>query len=299
MASAADKLKRTSKGGIPAVATVASPRTTGVTSLIVDTQQFWPTSTDSPLATGVSFSTYKVDTNNNKIAGSQTDWSAISDGVNTLSGMVRTGGATDTGNAVGDKVQMGPTADWAEGVIQGLGNQHNADGTHGAITTTGYNQASGSFVVPDGVISSKALHNPVNFKAYRNASWSTGGAFTTVPFDAVDWDTSGNFSTGTHLFTAPYNAFYTFVLKVAIDTTGATNGLFASLVVVRLAGGTENYYGPIVNTATSTTVIVLTVEDLKLLTGDTVKGTIFSPSGLTGDTGDTITSLSGRLTSYT
>lgn len=130
MASAADKLKKTSNGGIPAVATVQSSRTTGVTSLSVDTQQFWPT------ATGVSFSTYKVDTNNNKIAGSQTDWSAVSNGSNTLSGLVRTGGAADTGNAIGDKVQMGPTADWAEQVIEAVLVQHNPDGTHAVMTGT-------------------------------------------------------------------------------------------------------------------------------------------------------------------
>jgi microcystin-dependent protein len=130
MASAADKLKKTSNGGIPAVATVQVARSSGILSLSVDTQQFWPTST------GVAFSTYKVDTNNVKVPNTQIDWAGVSNGTNLISGMVRVGGVADNGNAIGDKVQMGPTAQWAEDLIDGLANQHNvADGSHKAITT--------------------------------------------------------------------------------------------------------------------------------------------------------------------
>lgn len=122
------KFRKTSNGGIPAVATVQNPRTTGVFNLTVDTQQFWPTGAI------VDFSTYKVDANNKRIAGSQTDWTATSDGTSALSGMTVVGGAADAGNAVGDKVQMGPTAWWAEGIVEGLLNQHNNDGTHSNVT---------------------------------------------------------------------------------------------------------------------------------------------------------------------
>lgn len=122
------KFRKTSNGGIPAVATVQASRTTGVTSLTVDTQQFWPTGNP------VAFSTYKVDANNKRLAGSQTDWDATSNGTNTLTGLVAVGGAADAGNAIGDKVQMGPTAQWAEDLIDGLLNQHVNDGTHSNVT---------------------------------------------------------------------------------------------------------------------------------------------------------------------
>ncbi len=124
----ATKFRKTSNGGIPVVATVQAPRSTGVFTLTVDTQQYWPSGST------IAFSTYKVDTNNAKISGSQTDWEGTSNGTNTLSSMVVVGGAADAGNAIGDKVQMGPTADWAEGLIDGLLNQHNDDGTHKDIT---------------------------------------------------------------------------------------------------------------------------------------------------------------------
>lgn len=132
MASVADKFKRASNGGIPVVATVQSLRAPGGTTLSVDTQQFWPDNTQ----TGVDFSTYKLDTNNVKVPGSQIDWKGVSNGTNSLSGMVQVGGASDTGNAVGDKVQMGPTAQWGDDIATGILVQHSQDGTHNAITAT-------------------------------------------------------------------------------------------------------------------------------------------------------------------
>src|SRR5690348_3916004 len=129
-ASNNDKLSKTANGGIPVVATVQASRTSGVASLTVDTQTYWPTDT------GIKFSTYKVDTSGNKVAGSQIDWKGVSNGTNTLNNMVRVGGASDTGNAIGDKVQMGPTAQWGEDLIEALINQHNQlDGSHRNITT--------------------------------------------------------------------------------------------------------------------------------------------------------------------
>lgn len=122
-----DKFKRSSNGGIPVVATVQTPRTTGATSLAVDTQQFWPTSS------GIAFSTYKLDANNKKIPGTQTDWEGVSDGTSTLSSIVRTGGAADGGNAINDKVQMVITAQWGEDLIDGILIGHNQDGSHKAL----------------------------------------------------------------------------------------------------------------------------------------------------------------------
>jgi microcystin-dependent protein len=148
-ASANDKLSETANGGIPAVAHVTATRATGVTSLSVDTQQYWPTST------GIKFSTYKVDTNGKQIAGSQTDWRGTSDGTGTLSNIARTGGAADAGNAIGDVVQMGPTAQWAEDLMEGLLAEHKQDGTHtnlntDTLTATGNVTIGGSLTVSGG-----------------------------------------------------------------------------------------------------------------------------------------------------
>src|SRR5690348_3711778 len=112
-ASAADKASEAANGGIPAAAHVTATRATGATTLLVDTQQDWP------VGTGIKFSTYKVDSNGAKIAGSQTDWRGISDGgtPGNINNIAWTGGAADSGNAIGDVVVMGPTAQWAEDFI--------------------------------------------------------------------------------------------------------------------------------------------------------------------------------------
>lgn len=153
------KFRKTSNGGIPAVATVQVARSTGITALTVDTQQHWPT------GSAVAFSTYKVDANNKRIAGSQSDWNATSDGTSMLTGMVNVGGAADAGNAIGDKVQMGPTASWGEDLIDGLLQEHNNDGTHKNITaltvaasgaiSAGSLSTSGSLTANTGTITNK------------------------------------------------------------------------------------------------------------------------------------------------
>lgn len=144
----ATKFRKTSNGGIPAIATVQSSRSTGVTSLSVDTQQFWPAGST------IDFSTYKIDPSDNtrRLAGSQTDWEGVSNGTNTLSSLVVVGGAADSGNAIGDKVQMGPTADWAEGIVDGLLNEHNDDGTHKNITADSLTVANDASIGGDAAI---------------------------------------------------------------------------------------------------------------------------------------------------
>jgi hypothetical protein len=149
MPSPTDKFKKTSNGGIPVVATVQAARSAGIFSLLVDTQQNWPTTT------GVAFSTFKVDTNNKRVPNTQIDWVGVSNGTNTLSGMIRTGGIADNGNAIGDKVQMGPTAQYMEDVIEGMGVQHNPDGTHSnvtAITVTASGAIAGGSLSSGGAV---------------------------------------------------------------------------------------------------------------------------------------------------
>jgi hypothetical protein len=165
-----NKMRRTSNGGIPAVATVQAARTAGVTTLSVDTQQYWPTIGD------VAFSTYKLDTQNNRVAGSQVDWTGTSNGTNTISGLTRTGGAADTGNAIGDKVQMGPTAQWAEDLIEGLGSQHSlTDGSHGAITATTV-AATGAITAASFTPTGAVLLDGTSNSSYRYVLTSADGS---------------------------------------------------------------------------------------------------------------------------
>lgn len=149
-----DKISRTANGGIPVVASVTSPRSVGVTTLSVDTQTNWPT------GSGIKFSTFKTKTNSDgsksRISSTQTDWRGVTNGTNTITSMVYTGGLADPGNAVGDAVVLGPTAQWADDFAAAMSNQHNQlDGSHKGITTdtiatTGNATVGGTLTVTTG-----------------------------------------------------------------------------------------------------------------------------------------------------
>lgn len=121
-ASANDKITQSMNGGSPVVTTVSSARSIGGTSLSAVALTNWPT------ATRVFFTTYKKKTDGTKDFSTVTSWWAIVSGT-TLGTLTRVGGAADAGNAVGDYIEMGPTAGWAEGLYEFGTAIHNTDGT--------------------------------------------------------------------------------------------------------------------------------------------------------------------------
>lgn len=92
-----------------------------------------------PTASKVHFVTYRVDSSSNPVAGTQLDCYGIVSGNSITSFTVIDG--TDLGNSVGDYVEMLPTAAWGQDLADALTNEHNRNGTHGAITTTSINNA--------------------------------------------------------------------------------------------------------------------------------------------------------------
>lgn len=70
--------------------------------------------------------------------------------------------------------------------------------------------------------------NPYKFSVYRSAAANSGnGAFAKVSFDTEDYDTNGNFASGT--YTAPVNGFYQFNWSVRF---GAADKDIASGIVI-------------------------------------------------------------------
>lgn len=124
-----DKITSTRNSARPNSARVNTTRIAAATSLSCDNLAGWPTSSK------VHFVTYKIDTSNNVIAGTQLDCSGIVSG-NTIGSLVVIDG-TDAGNAIGDVVEMLPTAQWGQDLYTALTNQHSQlDGSHTAITAT-------------------------------------------------------------------------------------------------------------------------------------------------------------------
>ena len=124
MASVSDKITKTMQGSNPNVARVVSPRAAGSDTLQVDSLSGWNEET------AMHFMSYRVDSAGKVVAGSQRDWMGVA---NKATGQIISlslqAGAVDDGNLVGDIIQAGPTASWANNLAGALLETHNTDGT--------------------------------------------------------------------------------------------------------------------------------------------------------------------------
>lgn len=127
--SLTDKITDTRNGGRPNSARATGIRASGGSSLACDNLIGWPLGSVSK----VHFVTYKIDANSKVIAGSQLDCSGLVSG-NTINSFTVLDG-TDTGNSVGDVVEMLPTASWGQDLSDALELQHTRTGAHKNITT--------------------------------------------------------------------------------------------------------------------------------------------------------------------
>lgn len=122
-ASLNDKFKKTFNSANPNVTFVSTQRSAAATTLICDSLTGWPTDT------AVDFITYQLDTDGvTVVAGSQRDWKGIVSS-NTITNLTLIAGGTDAGNQVNDIVEMTPTANWANDLIEGILVSHDQDGT--------------------------------------------------------------------------------------------------------------------------------------------------------------------------
>lgn len=131
MASASDKISRTSDGGVPAPATVQTDRAAGNNTLALDTTLHWPT------PTGIKLSTWTVDATTQKImSGTQQDFAGVVTG-STVTGLRKTSAGADAGNLENDICIMMPTAAWADEFAQAFLQEHsNPNGAHGDVHAT-------------------------------------------------------------------------------------------------------------------------------------------------------------------
>jgi hypothetical protein len=82
----------------------------------------WPTDT------GVDFITFRLDSNNEVVAGTQTTWVAVVSG-NSLINLTYVKGATDTGNAINDVVMIVPSSDRENDLATAILTHTDQDGT--------------------------------------------------------------------------------------------------------------------------------------------------------------------------
>jgi hypothetical protein len=136
-ANIGDKLTNVSSGSRPVSTTVSTLRNSGATTLACADLTGW--ATDTP----VHFVTYQIDGQGDIVAGTQADWKGIVSGTN-INSLTLTGG-TDSGNAVGDIVELLPTAGYGSDLFDALtATLNQTDGTlkTSIVTTTKINDSA-------------------------------------------------------------------------------------------------------------------------------------------------------------
>lgn len=121
MADPSDLITDVRNSARPNSARVTTARDPDASNLACNDLTGWPTTSK------VHFVTYQIDTNNNPIGTSQLDCSGIVSG-NTIT-EVQVLDGIDGGCAIGDVVEMLPTASWGQDLADALTETLNRDGT--------------------------------------------------------------------------------------------------------------------------------------------------------------------------
>lgn len=175
-----DKFKKTYNAANPNVARVTGTRATAGTTLTCDNLAGWPTDTS------VDFSTYKINTSNEVIAGTQIDWKGIVSG-NNIGTLTRITGAADSGSVIGDVVEMNPTGNWANDLITGILVHSDQDGTlkAGAVDATAViaDSVVTTAKIADSNITSPKVAAGFVVQTVSNSFTSVATGTTVIPLD--------------------------------------------------------------------------------------------------------------------
>lgn len=285
-ASLNDKITDVRNAARPNSARATGTRSVGGASLACDSLAGWPT------ASKVHFVTYVLDSNSDPVAGTQLDCYGIVSGNSITSFTVVDG--TDTGNSVGDVVEMLPTAAWGQDLADVLTSTHNRSGgiksgitipspilttptsTNGTLTTPTITSPVLSGTAT-GSLTSAILSNPYKFRVYRTGALTlVASSNTKITYDTKNYDTGSNFDIATNnRFTTPISGFYQF--NAAVNANVAAGDLYN---VALYKNGVLASVGAGTITATGTTTQTWTISDsMQLAATDYVEVFAFNGSG--------------------
>lgn len=205
MASLNDKITDTRNAARPVSARVTVSRSPGGATLQCNGLTGWPT--DSK----VHFVTYSINTNDELIDGTQLDCEGIVSGSNITSFTVNDG--TDSGNIIGDVVEMLPTAAWGQDLADALMNEHNRDGTHSDITADNVTATTGTFTT----LNASGLSSTLLGLIYPVGSIYTNASVSTNPGTLLGFGTWTAFGSGRVLVGVDAG-------QTEFDTLGETGG---------------------------------------------------------------------------
>lgn len=230
-ASINDKITDVRNSARPTSTTVTVARASAGTNLSCNSLIGWPT------ASKVHFVTYQTDTNNDVVAGTQLDCYGIVSG-DTITNIVVLDG-TDGGNAIGDKVEMLPTAGWGQDLADGLMETLERDGS-----------------LQDNIVTTAKVNNLAITTDKINTSAVTTAkiADDAITIDKIDYTTVDKYSateTNTGKLWVDARPIYRKVLRggITIAATQTNNiahgisGLTSAWEIINISGGIKPTVG--------------------------------------------------------
>ena len=225
MASVSDKITKVKDGSNPNVARVVTPRPANSDTLSVDSLTGWTEDT------AVHFMTYRVDSTGKVVPGSQRDWKGMA---NKATGQIISlqiqNNAIDDGNLVGDIVQAGPTAGWAQDLAEAMLESHNSDGSlkKGAV---GAENIAKDSITKDALKEGSITADKIDFTTIPMFSATTSkwevlpqNQHTIVKYDSVVYDTAKMYDTKTFTAKVPKDGVYHIDARTGIAQTGFFSG---------------------------------------------------------------------------
>ena len=225
MASVSDKITKVKDGSNPNVARVVTPRPANSDTLSVDSLTGWTEDT------AVHFMTYRVDSTGKVVPGSQKDWKGMA---NKATGQIISlqiqNNAIDDGNLVGDIVQAGPTAGWAQDLAEAMLESHNSDGSlkRGAV---GADNIAKDSITKDALKDGSITADKIDFTTIpmfsaTSSKWEVlpQNQHTIVKYDSVIYDTAKMYDTKTFTAKVPKDGVYHIDARTGIAQTGFFSG---------------------------------------------------------------------------
>jgi len=225
MASVSDKITKVKDGSNPNVARVVTPRPANSDTLSVDSLTGWSEDT------AMHFMTYRVDSTGKVVPGSQRDWKGMA---NKATGQIISlqiqNNAIDDGNLVGDIVQAGPTASWAQDLAEAMLESHKSDGSlkKGAV---GAENIAKDSIVAESIKEKSITADKIDFTTIPMFSATTSkwevlpqNQHTIVKYDSVVYDTAKMYDTKTFTAKVPKDGVYHIDARTGIAQTGFFSG---------------------------------------------------------------------------
>ena len=225
MASVSDKITKVKDGSNPNVARVVTPRPANSDTLSVDSLTGWTEDT------AVHFMTYRVDSTGKVVPGSQRDWKGMA---NKATGQIISlqiqNNAIDDGNLVGDIVQAGPTAAWAQDLAEAMLESHNSDGSlkRGAV---GADNIAKDSIVAESIKEKSITADKIDFTTIpmfsaTSSKWEVlpQNQHTIVKYDSVVYDTAKMYDAKTFTAKVPKDGVYHIDARTGIAQTGFFSG---------------------------------------------------------------------------